>query len=161
MVQINKSENGLDSLDIAILTHLQEDGRKSFKDIAEEQGVSSSTITNRYNRLVNEGYLRIFAHIDPYRVGFKTPAFIGVKVQAGYLEKVASKLAELTEADYVAIVSGNYDVDVTLSCKDSEHLLDVIQRIQKIKGVVDTQSTIALKIVKFNQANVSLLTEFS
>jgi Lrp/AsnC family transcriptional regulator for asnA, asnC and gidA len=151
------SESNLDELDYAILSHLQDEGRKAFKDIAEALGVSSSTITNRYTRLVTEGYVGIYAYVNHIKIGFKTPAFVGIKVKAGYLESVASALSDLPEADYVAIISGQYDIDVTLSCRDHEHLLTVIETIHKIKGVADTHTNLALRMVKFKQANVSLL----
>jgi len=125
--------------------------------MAKELGVSSSTITNRYTRLVDEGYVQVLAYVDPYKVGFKTPAFVGVKIQAGYLEQVSDQVAQLYEADYVAIVAGTYDIDITLSCKDHNHLLEVIQKIHAIEGVVDTQTTVALKVVKYHQASVSIL----
>ncbi len=147
----------LDELDYAILAQLQEDGRRPFKEIAQTLAVSSSTIANRYQRLLAEGYVRIYAHVDPYRVGFGSPAFIGVKVSPGKLQQAAAELARLPEADYVAIVSGRYDVDVTVSCRDHQHLLEVIAQIHAIDGVVDTQSTIILKMIKYRQASVSLI----
>lgn len=147
----------LDDLDYAILAHLQEDGRKPFTLISDDLGVSANTVKNRYSRLVDEGYLRVTGYVDPYRAGFLTHVFLSVKIEAGALDRVARRLVDLPESDYIAIVSGEYDIDVTLSCRDHEHLLDVIRRVHAIDGVIDTHTTMVLKMLKNRQASVALL----
>ncbi len=61
------------------------------------------------------------------------------------------------EADYVVIVSGDYDFDVALSYRDHERLLKTIRTIHTIAGVVDTRTTMALKRVKCRQVSINLL----
>jgi len=41
----------LDELDVKILTHLQEDGRQSFRDIAKTTHISVPTIASRVERM--------------------------------------------------------------------------------------------------------------
>ena len=48
----------LDRTDIAILRSLMEDGRKSFRAISREIDVSTPTVKNRYERLVNMGLIK-------------------------------------------------------------------------------------------------------
>ena len=48
----------LDDTDIAILKSLQEDGRKSFRQISREIKVSTPTIKARYERLVSIGLIK-------------------------------------------------------------------------------------------------------
>ena len=48
----------LDDVDIGIVTSLQEDGRKSFRQISRELNVSTPTIQARYQRLVNIGLIK-------------------------------------------------------------------------------------------------------
>ncbi len=48
----------LDDLDIGIVTSLQEDGRKSFRQIARELEISTPTVQARYQRLVNIGLIK-------------------------------------------------------------------------------------------------------
>jgi len=48
----------LDDIDIGIVTSLQEDGRKSFRQISRELGISTPTVQARYQRLVNIGLIR-------------------------------------------------------------------------------------------------------
>ncbi|MDQ3836451.1 MAG: AsnC family transcriptional regulator [Thermoproteota archaeon] len=48
----------LDGTDVAILKSLMEDGRKSFRAISREIKVSTPTVKNRYERLVNIGLIK-------------------------------------------------------------------------------------------------------
>ena len=49
----------LDDTDLSILKSLQEDGRKSFRQISREIKVSPPTIKARYERLVNIGLIKL------------------------------------------------------------------------------------------------------
>lgn len=56
----------LDDIDIGIVTSLQQDGRKSFRQIARELDISTPTVQARYRRLVNIGLIKsISPVIDP------------------------------------------------------------------------------------------------
>jgi len=48
----------LDDIDIGIITSLQQDGRKSFRQIARELNISTPTVQARYQRLVNIGLIK-------------------------------------------------------------------------------------------------------
>lgn len=48
----------LDDMDIGIVTSLQQDGRKSFRQIARELNISTPTVQARYQRLVNIGLIK-------------------------------------------------------------------------------------------------------
>lgn len=53
----------LDDTDIRIVTSLQQDGRKSFRQIARELGISTPTVQTRYKRLVNIGLIKSISPI--------------------------------------------------------------------------------------------------
>ncbi len=53
----------LDDVDIGIVTSLQQDGRKSFRQISREIGVSTPTVQARYQRLVNIGLIKSISPI--------------------------------------------------------------------------------------------------
>ncbi|MBN4046305.1 AsnC family transcriptional regulator [Nitrosarchaeum koreense] len=48
----------LDDIDIGIVQSLQEDGRKSFRQIARDLDISTPTVQARYRRLVNIGLIK-------------------------------------------------------------------------------------------------------
>ena len=48
----------LDNNDIAIIKSLLKDGRKSFRQISRETGITTPTVKARYERLVNVGFIK-------------------------------------------------------------------------------------------------------
>jgi hypothetical protein len=48
----------LDETDISILNSILEDGRKSFRQISRDTGITTPTVKARYERLVNVGFIR-------------------------------------------------------------------------------------------------------
>ena len=59
----------LDETDQAILRALQENGRRAYRDIAREVGVSEGTVRSRVRKLEHLGALRFLAFVDPMRLG--------------------------------------------------------------------------------------------
>ena len=47
----------LDNNDIAIIKSLLKDGRKSFRQISRETGITTPTVKARFERLVNIGFI--------------------------------------------------------------------------------------------------------
>jgi Lrp/AsnC family leucine-responsive transcriptional regulator len=47
----------LDNNDIAIIKSLLKDGRKSFRQISRETGITTPTVKSRFERLVNIGFI--------------------------------------------------------------------------------------------------------
>ena len=48
----------LDSFDVSILKSLFKDGRKSFRQVSRETGISTPTVKARFQRLVNIGFVK-------------------------------------------------------------------------------------------------------
>ena len=48
----------LDGFDISILKSLLKDGRKSFRQVSRETGISTPTVKTRFERLVNIGFVK-------------------------------------------------------------------------------------------------------
>ena len=140
---------GLDDIDLAIIESLRKDGRSAFAQIAEQLGVSAGMIRLRYNRLVEQGYLRVVAITNPLRMGYKSMAMIGLRVDGSKLLEVAEKIAKLDEVVYLVVSSGRFDLFAEVVCRDHDHLLDFItSKLSTIEGVRDSESFMHLKIAK-------------
>ena len=48
----------LDDYDVSILKSLLNDGRKSFREISRETGITTPTVKARFTRLVNVGFIK-------------------------------------------------------------------------------------------------------
>jgi Lrp/AsnC family transcriptional regulator for asnA, asnC and gidA len=140
---------GLDDIDLYLLNALRKDGREAFSQIAEQLKVSPGMIRQRYNRLVEDGYLKVVAITNPIQWGFKAMALIGVHTDGNHMLEVADKVAKLSEVVYLVVVSGRYDMMIEVFCHNHEELLKFItEKLYSIEGVRDTETFMHLKIVK-------------
>ncbi len=114
----------MDNLDLLILNALQEDGRTPFTQIAKKVGVAESTIRTRYASLVERGIVQTIAVIDPFSVGYNSPALIGISTESGAINSVAQTLEKMPEVSYLVLTLGGYDLMVEVFCRDREHLTD-------------------------------------
>ena len=148
----------LDELDFEVLSCLQQDGRMSFTVMAAKLKVSVGTIRTRVNKLIEDGTVSIIGRVDPDKVGFRSYAHIAVYVRPATLkEKVAKKIATLKEVSFLAMTSGDYDLEVDVMCRDNDHLVQFVNEISKIEGVNQTKTTIYFKVYKYAQPDLGLL----
>lgn len=54
----------LDSYDVSILKTLLKDGRKSFREISRETGITTPTVKSRFDRLINVGVKSVSPILD-------------------------------------------------------------------------------------------------
>jgi Lrp/AsnC family transcriptional regulator for asnA, asnC and gidA len=156
-----KVSNPLDQLDYDILNALRFDGRRSFTDIAQALNVSVGTVRNRVTRLVDGKQLYFLARTDPIKVGFRAPTSIHITIQPAHLiEAAAAKIAEFPEVTYLALLTGNSDLEVDVMCRDLEYLSSLIaDRLHKVPGVLSTRTYSILRVYKFAAPDMRLLSD--
>lgn len=155
---MQKITGSLDELDFSILSYLQQDGRMSFTVIAEKLGVSIGTIRTRFNKLIEDGTISIIGRVDPDKVGFRSYAHIAVYVRPATLkEKVAGEIMKMPEVSFLAMTSGDYDLEVDVMCRDNDHLVKFVNELSNINGVNQTKTTIYFKVYKYAQPDLNLL----
>ncbi|MCA9981590.1 MAG: Lrp/AsnC family transcriptional regulator [Anaerolineales bacterium] len=148
----------MDNLDYQILTHLQEDGRKPFTEIAKALGVTEGTVRNRVSKLTADETVKLIGLVDPHRVGFDAPALVWVTVKPGFLDTAVAEISEFPEVSYLLLVAGEYDLLVEVMCPDREHLMSLItERLHKVAGVEHTHTTFILHVYKVVQPDLSLV----
>lgn len=140
---------GLDETDLFIMEALRKDGRAAFAQIAEQRNVSPGMIRQRYNRLVEQGVLKVVAITNPIQRGLKTMALIGIRTDGHHMLEVAQKVSELSEVVYLVVVSGRFDIMAEVFCRDHEDLLKFItEKLYRIDGVRESETFLHLRIVK-------------
>jgi Lrp/AsnC family transcriptional regulator for asnA, asnC and gidA len=139
----------LDNIDQFIIDALHKDGREAFAQIAEKLNVSPGMIRQRYNRLVELGYLKVVAVTNPLMMGMRTMALIGIHTDGHRMLQVAEEISKIDEVIYLVVVSGRYDIICEVFCRDHEDLLKFLtEKLAKVEGIRETESFIHLKIVK-------------
>lgn len=147
----SKNANGspaIDSVSLAIIEQLQEDGRRPYGAIGKAVGLSEAAVRQRVQKLLDQGVMQIVAVTDPLTVGFMRQAMVGIAVE-GDIDPVADALAAMDEVDYVVVSAGSFDLLVEVVCEDDEHLLEMLsKRIRAVPGVRSTESFVYLKLRK-------------
>ncbi len=142
-------DEGLDDTDLFIIETLRKDGRAALAQIAEQRNVSPGMIRQHYNRLVEQGFLKVVAITNPLQRGLKTMALIGIRTDGNRMLEVAQKVAALSEVVYLVVVSGRFDIVAEVFCRDHEDLLKFItEKLYRIEGVRESETFMHLKIVK-------------
>ena len=143
-------KQSLDKTDIAIIGHLQVDGRRAYTTIAKDLGISEASVRQRVARLLRTKVIQIVAVSSPLDLGLMW-AQVHLRVEGSRLEAVAEAVAELPQVDYVSICAGSFDIIVGIVAHDREELMDVlVNRIRIIPGITRSDFLLNLKILKDN-----------
>ena len=144
----------IDSIDLRILHELQQFGKISNVDLAGRVGLSPSPCLSRVRALEKKGIIdRYVALVKPDRVGLLINVFIQVT-----LERQVEKVMETFEAKMEAypevmecyLMTGNSDYLIRLLVSDIKTLeAFIVQKLSTIDGVLNIQSSFALKQVKY------------
>ena len=139
----------MDELDAKIIAMLQEDARASNAGIARKVGVSEGTVRRRLKRLIQEGFMRVVATLDPGRMGYASEALIGVQVDPDKVDEVADDLAQLEEINWVSITTGAFDIVTWVTLASSEALgIFLRTKVGIIPGVKRTETFVTLAVKK-------------
>ncbi|MBT17428.1 MAG: transcriptional regulator [Dehalococcoidia bacterium] len=139
----------LDTLDYQVINLLQENGRATNTEIANEIGVSEGTVRRRYRNLIEEGVIKVVAIPDPSKLGRGTTAVVGLQVDPAEVEPAANSMAKFPEVQYVSITTGAYDIFIWVALPSPEQLSTFLRsEIGSISGVKRTETFVNLAIKK-------------
>ena len=99
----------LDAVDIKIIQNLAENGRESLAEIGKKINLSSVTIKNRLDRLLQEKVIKIEAglHIDQF---YTMSANIYIEANEQTIEKLVEKFKDKQEIFLLVRVTGTYNL---------------------------------------------------
>ena len=147
----------VDAIDQKILMHLIENARMPFLEIARECGISGAAIHQREKKLEDAGIITgSRLEIDPKALGNDVHAFVGIQIsQTNIYKDVINSLKNIPEIVECHFITGKYSLFIKLYCRDNQHLMHVIiNLIQKIPGITQTETFLSLEEVFERQVNV-------
>lgn len=110
----------MDQLDWQILAALQEDGRRSYRQIASDLGASSGTVRLRVKQLIDDGLVRVIGVPNARELGYQFQATIALKLRPGNAGLVAEILAARPEVGWIGLTtSSRFDVLFEILLPDS------------------------------------------
>jgi len=142
------SENyQIDSVDRQILSHLLEDARIPYLEIARKLIVSGGTIHQRIDKLKKMGVLAgSKAVIDLSKLGFDVTVILGIHLKSSRdLNHVISELEKLPEIVEAHYTTGNYALLLKLHTKNIQDFhFFLSNKLQAIDAIQSTESFISL-----------------
>jgi Lrp/AsnC family transcriptional regulator for asnA, asnC and gidA len=139
----------LDELDIDILRSLNDNARKSFRDIAKELQVSLTTVSNRVKAMekvgVIQGYIPV---IDATKLGFDIMAVIGIKVIHGKIMETERDLAKEPGVYAVFDSTGEWDAILMARFHNRDELNSFVKKVLDHQNVDRTYTQVVLNVTR-------------
>lgn len=151
----------LDAIDRNILRTLQETGRKSNIDLAEEVGLSAPPCLRRVKILEEEGFIKGYhAELNPEKIGFKVVVFAKISLQTNSdedLDAFEALLAGWPMVREAHMLAGDDDYLLKVVAESWEHYQGfVTSQLANAPNVAKLSSTLVVKISK-NEYGVPVL----
>jgi len=135
----------MDEISIAIIKHLR-DGRKSFKKIADELGVSENTVRARVSKLEDEGFLEIAGLVEPEAIPGHKVVIVGIKLKTMELVKKGEEFSKLKGVVSVSVVTGRYDLMLVVFLNEGFGLLEFYtEEVARLKDVQSVETFVVYK----------------
>ncbi|MFB5663538.1 Lrp/AsnC family transcriptional regulator [Alteribacillus sp. HJP-4] len=139
----------LDKTDLLILGYLQENGKRSYSEIARYLEVSEGTVRTRINKMLNNGVFEFIIHTNPNKVGLEVQAIIGFSTKLGEQEEIARSLQRFSEVRFVGAFSGRHDLIIQAYFKSNEDLVNFVNKeLAQIDGILSADVNVELKQYK-------------
>jgi DNA-binding Lrp family transcriptional regulator len=145
--------SGLDAVDHALLRGLQEDARRSNRELAAAVHVSPSTSSERVRALRADGVIRGYhAHVALDALGRRVQALTAVTIRPPTRENIEAFrnwTATLPELVAVFVVSGSSDFLLHVAVADTDALYAfVIDRLTERPEIADVNTSVVYEHIR-------------
>lgn len=130
----------INDTDLAIIKHLW-DGRKSFGHIAEEMGLTATTVRKRVKRMLNSNAIQINCLVNPFLLEDHSSAVIGFRFSPKWITPGVEEVGRLQGVVFSALVSGRYDAIAFLLFDKKFTYEDFLeQEVPKLEGLIEMET---------------------
>ena len=144
MIIVSKT---LDTVDLNILSILQDDARTPFTKIADKLDISDATIHNRVKNMEKMGVIEKYTLIlNEEKVGKPITTYVLIRVNPGDVEKICKELLELEVVYEICEIHEKYDILVKIRGSNLDEVRDII--INRLRSITDILSSEAYTVYK-------------
>lgn len=144
------------NLNRRILRALQEDARRSNRQLARELDVAATTVGNHLSDLEDRGVIRGYrADVDYRKLGLGLVAVTRIKARGEALPAIVQALTEHPSLTHVYEITGEFDVMVIGRFADEQEMNREIKSMLSMPGIEGTNTSIVLDAPK-EQLDVEL-----
>ena len=137
----------LDAIDKKIIYMLMDNVKTPLIHISKNVGISTTAVHQRIKKLETAGIIdNTVSFINPRKIGYKVVSYIGVFLdQPSHYHDAIKALKEINEIVEAHYTTGNYTIFLKVLCRDNDHLMEILNKLQKLKGVTRTETFISLE----------------
>ncbi len=143
----------LDNIDLTILRILQNDSKKTTKQIAKALNLTISPVYERIKRLEQDGYIKGYvALLDKKMLNYPVTAICMVSLRyhdEGFIDKFEEQIQELPEVQECFHMAGKVDFFLKIHTKSLDHYHDFVRlKLSNISNIGVLESYFVLKEIK-------------
>jgi Lrp/AsnC family transcriptional regulator for asnA, asnC and gidA len=139
----------MDKINNTILELLKRDARTSFREIARKLQVSPDTISNRYERLKEQGVIvNSTVVLNPEKIGYSFITRFGVNVKPAYSSQVLEKIIKIPSVIIASKLVGPYDLFAIAVIKNFQHLCKLRDSILEMPYVTKVEIGMWMQTMK-------------
>lgn len=136
LTNIDEAPVKLDEIDRKIATIVTKRSRIPFRQVAEQLGISTKTVIQRYKKLRENLLTRSSITLDLTKLGYKAMADLYIKVSnRSKLTDIYNQLLKIPNLIVIIRLFGNYDLYAAIALEDFDKMFEVSEYISKINGL--------------------------
>jgi DNA-binding Lrp family transcriptional regulator len=131
-----------------ILTILISDSRKSYRTIAKELNISTTTVSKIIKELKDDGIILGYTTlIDWQKLGYDSTLCIQVSItNSADIDEVGNSLRKIPSLKQVFYTTGDTTFSAYAVCKDTKMATDLLEQLRSIQGIERIVPHTVLKI---------------
>jgi len=139
----------IDDIDRRLIKALNENARRSFRELAKEVGLSVTAVINKIKKLEEAGAIKGYiAVLNPEYFGYNLMAIIALRISKGKLLETQELIAREPQVVAVYDITGEWDSLVIGYFRSREDLNRFIKKILSFRYVDRTVTHLVLNVVK-------------
>ncbi len=139
----------INALEKKILKSLNEDARKSFREVAKELGTSTTTIYNNIKKMEKAGVLQGYVpSVNEELLGYNHTAVIMLRIAQGKVHTVYDTVVKYPEVREVYDVTGDWDTVLVCFFKTRQDLDRFLKDQLTIPHVERVMAYMVLNVIK-------------
>ncbi len=137
----------IDNIDKKIISLLIENSNLTNKEISERLNVSPATVHLRIKKMEQKGIIKgATINIDYGVIGYELTAYVGIVLgRTKDSNNLMMDLIKIPEVTVANITTGQFGAFCKIRCKNTNHMREIIYKINKASGVIRTESMISLE----------------
>ncbi len=125
----------IDETDRKIADTLAVNGRVSMAALGKEVGISASNAKKRYQKLRENGVLKITIQVNPSKIGYQALCVFFTTISSERLPSIVQKISQIPDVISIMKTTGDYDLQVYAMVQNLDQLLFIREEIGRIDGV--------------------------